>query len=357
MRFPVSISRPMIGIDIGTRLIKAAQLGRRRDEAVLTASAIIGRSHPDAPFDHDEVRRLARVLSQQGFAGRSVVLSAASERVMSSVIDMPPRESGAPYDVITTQEFARLQRLEPGRFEVAWWDVPKPARASGAKVMAVGCAHVDCEHVLNVFEECGFDVVAMDYGLCASVRACRGLFGPSDGVSAVLDMGWNAARLAVVHAEVIVFDRVLNGSGLSSLLARVGKALSIDTAEADALVQNVGLLEPQTMREQPDARLHSVTPLLRPILTSYLNEVAGELNASFEYAAHQYPGARQHRLVIVGGGGGVPGVGGYLDGLIAPEVTIGRLTTPYNRKAAGEVDGGSALLTTAMGLAGYRQRG
>ena len=45
-----------------------------------------------------------------------------------------------------------------------------------------------------------------------------------------------------------------------------------------------------------------------------------DLEASFEYASHQYPDAEPHRLILVGGGGEVPGLDGYLNTLIGPEV-------------------------------------
>lgn len=353
------LRRP-IGLDIGSRLVKAAQLGRKRGRSVVTATAIIGRSHADATLDCDEASRLARVLSQQGFSGRSVVLAAPGERVMSSVIDMPPRESGAPYDMIAAQEFVRLQRQEPGRFELAWWDIPKPARASSAKVMAVGCAHADSNPVLDVFASCGFDVAAMDLGMVAAVRASRGVIGTTAGVSAVLDMGWSSARLALVHGGVVVFERQLTNSGMTALHDRVSKSLGVDPTEADALVQSVGLPGPDTTNSCADARVRAVTPLLRPILTSYLDDIANELVASFEYAAHQYPDAPPHRLVLIGGGGVIPGVVGYLDGRVTPTVVPAAAPPGMNQHGSQSGAGAgaeAALLTGALGLAGYDGQG
>ncbi len=344
MSFFSSLSRPTIGLDVGTRLIKAVQLGHKHGKTVVTASASIGRSSPDETLDRDEVKRMARVLSQQGFVGRSIALAVPSNRLMSSVIDMPPRESGAPYDMIAMQEFARLQRQEPGGFELAWWDVPKPARSSTAKVMAIGCAHADSNPILDEFSQAGFDVVAMDSGLCAAVLASRGLLGPPTSVSALLDMGWGSARLALVHGGVVVFERVLNSSGLAPLQGRVCKSLGVEPAEADALIQSVGLVKPNDTGADQDARVGAVAPLLRPILASYLDEIADELVASFEYATHQYPDAESGRLALVGGGACVPGVVEHLDGRVAPQVVTSQENHSHSR---------SALIAAAMGLAGY----
>lgn len=356
MRILPSFVRQPIGLDIGARLIKAAQLGRKRGRDVVRATAIIGRSHPDTPIDRDEARRLIRVLSQQGFVGRSIVLATPSERLMSSAIDMPPRESGAPYDMIASQEFARLQRQEPGRFELAWWDVPKPARASTAKVMAVGCAHADSNPILDVFTSCGFDVAALEFGIGAAVRASRDVIGTAAGMSAVIDMGWSSARLALIHGGVVVFERTLANSGMVALHNRVSKKLVVEPAEADVLIQSVGLTDSHITGATVDSRVQAVAPLLRPILTSHLDDIAKELVASFEYAAHQYPNAQPHRLVLIGGGGGIPGVTEYLDGRVSPTVVSAAMPPAMN--CHGSQDGiESALLTGALGLAGYHGQG
>ncbi len=339
------IMTPPIGVDVGERLIKAVQLGHKRSGPAVTASATIKRPGDDPVISRKDVERLARVFTQQGFRGRRVVLSAPVCRTASAVIDMPPRESGAPYDIIAAQEFARLQRLDPGSFELTWWDVPKPARSSAAKVMAMGCAHADSVPVLDVFEQAGFDVVAMDVGLCAAVKACGELLGPAGGVSAVLDMGWGSSRLAMVHGGVVVFERVLAGSGIKPLRDTIASSLRVEPTEAETLLQNIGLVTAEAA-EHPvdDGRVGTVAPMLRPFITDYLDDIAEALDASFEYTAHQYPKAEATRMALVGGGGCVPGVASYLNERAPVEVVAA---------AANDTMTYPSLMASALGLAGY----
>jgi len=356
MTFFLRQGRSPIGVDLGSRVLKAVQFEWARGRRIVAASASIARSQPDVPIDHDEVQRLSRVLSQQGFSGRRVVLGVPSDQMMSAVLDMPPRESGAPYHMIACQEFARLQSQVPGQFEVAWWDIPQPARSSSAKVMTVGCAHVDTDPLLDVFAGCGFDVVAMDFGLCAAVRACREQLGPAQRISAVLDLGWGSARLALVHESVVVFDRTFVGAGMAGLHGRVCDALAIDPAEADCLIQSIGLQATDADSDDVDARTQAVAPLLRPVFRSYLDEIAQELEASFEYASHQYPDAEPHRLILIGGGGAVPGVAEQLDTMIVPEVLSSDVSGLDVRGHWADA-GGAAMMTTALGLADYYDQG
>jgi Tfp pilus assembly PilM family ATPase len=352
MRILTSKKRSPIGIDLGSRVLKAVQLGYARSGHVVAASASIARTSLGNMIDQSEVQRLSRVLSQQGFSGRRVVLGVPSDQLMSSVLDMPPRDSGAPYHMIANQEFARLQSQEPGKFEAAWWDIPQPARTSSAKVMTVGCAHADTDPLLDVFEACGFDVAAMDFGLCAAVRTCGDQLESTQKISAVLDMGWGSARLALVHESVLVFDRTFAGSGMDGLLARVGDALAIEPEEAECLIQSIGLRPTDADSDEVDVRAQAVAPLLRPIFISYLREIAHEVEASFEYASHQYPGAEPHRLILIGGGGAVPGIAEQLNTMIVPEVLSTEVVSGDERAGDGE-----ALMTTAQGLAGYYDQG
>ncbi len=343
--------RSPIGLDIGRRWIKAVQLGRSHGKRAVTAAASIARSQPDTPVDRSELDRLARVLSQQGFLGRKVVLSAPADHVMSGVLDMPPRESGAPYDLIAAQEFARMHRQEPGGFESNWWEIPRSARASTVGVMAVGCAHVDTQAMLEVFESCGYDVAAMDFGLCAAIRACRGQIDPSQSISAVLDMGWGTARLAMVHQGTIVFDRTLSRSGLGVLHQHVCDGLGVDPTEADCLLQRVGLHSNDGSVSTIDPEFKDVASLLRPLIVGHLDEVVHELEASFEYASHQYPDAHAHRLILVGGGGAVPGLAQRLDASLDPQTLRAEDADLLGLEGLG----GMPLMAVALGLAAYDQ--
>ncbi|GAB4190017.1 MAG: type IV pilus assembly protein PilM [Phycisphaeraceae bacterium] len=348
-----------IGLDVGSQAIKAVQLAKSGGRPYVAAHAMIGRTQPGEQVGEEEVRRLARVLAQQGFKGRKVNISVPSDRLMTSMLDMPPRDSGAPYDVITEREFSRLQRLDPGQFEYAWWEVPKPARASGAKVMAVGCAHTDSLELLDVFEGSGFDVVAMDSGLCASVQVCLDITGPSEGVSAVLDLGWTSARLALVHNGVMVYDRMLTGSGLGIVQKKVCESFGVETPEADVLIQSVGLLTEESAASQ-DSRLNSVASQLRPVLTNYVDGIADEIKASLEYAGHEYPNASSHRVVLVGGGAAVPGVCAYMGGRIGPDVVAARIPPSLltGNKGPRQTEGIDTTLAPlyipAIGLTGYQ---
>ena len=337
-------SQHPIGVDLGKRMIKAVQLDYRHGQPALGATACISRLSDDGTIRREELMRLARVLAQQGFQGRRIVLTAPVQRLLSAVIDLPADPSGAPVGVLAAQSFAQLQRLAPDSFEFAWWDVPKPSRAATAKAMAIGCAHADSRPVLDAFERAGFEVIAMDSGLCAAVRACRAFLGPETSTSAVLDLGWGEARLALVYGGVVVFERFFANAGLAGLCDRMADGLRVRLPEVEALLRSVGLVEAESDDQTTDPRLSLVAPKLYSFISVWLDELIEAVEASFEYTTHLYPNAEACRLVLVGGGACVPGVVSYMNKRIDPEV----VTTG----ADNDLDS-PPLMASALGLSGY----
>ena len=339
-----------IGLDIGQHTLRAVQLSGPKGRRVVCAAASIGRKKVGESVDQSELSRLARVLSQQGFSGGRVVLAAPSERMLTAVMDVPPADSGAPYDLIVAQEFSRLHNAAPGSFESDWWLVPRPARVSKDQVMAVGCLHADTEPLLDEMLACRFDVEAVDIGFGALVRACSDQLGADQALSAVLDIGWHSARLALVYQSKIVFDRTFTGLGVSGLQQRVCESLRVQPEEGQCLIESVGLGDSES--SQQDKRALAVAPLLGPLIAGFLDDIAKELSTSFEYASHQYPDATEHCVVLVGGGGAIAGAQAYLDTRVDATVQCARAGAILDKGANHSPSFNPVLMAAATGLAG-----
>src|SRR5690606_26804280 len=125
-----------IGIDVGARSIKAAQLGRAGRAWGVRTLARLTRSTPGLPGAAEAVR-LADSLGRLGFQGRRVVLAVPEDRLLTSVFELPPRSSGAPLEQMAIMELARSVRRDARSLEAACWEVPAPTRAgAGTHLMA-----------------------------------------------------------------------------------------------------------------------------------------------------------------------------------------------------------------------------
>src|SRR4051794_31126799 len=89
-----------IGIDAGAGAISAVQVSAAGDgRPRIEAAGIVERSEAEGPVgipSLDEARRLADVLYRQGFEGRRVVLAVPDGVLLTALLELPPRGSGAP---------------------------------------------------------------------------------------------------------------------------------------------------------------------------------------------------------------------------------------------------------------------
>ncbi|HTL31337.1 MAG TPA: pilus assembly protein PilM [Tepidisphaeraceae bacterium] len=308
-------TRSPIGLDVGSRTVKAVQLSRAGGQWQISAAAAFPRALPDAQISAMEVRRMIDVLYRHNFHGRDIVLATPPLRLLDGTLELPksgPDTSGL--DQIARMEFARLQKCEPGAMEMGYWQLPAGPRAHQAtRVMAMGCLHRDVEPLIDLYESEGLRVTGLDVEACALLRASTTRLADHKSLTGLFDLGWSCSRLAVVHQDTIVFSRVLGDSGMCSLLTSIQKHLGIDAAMADHVLGKMGLNAPADEESDPIADA-------RRTLTAHFDTMVQELKISFSYATQQYPDAALQRLVIAGGGAGIAGVIQHLSSLIGTEV-------------------------------------
>src|SRR5437773_9923003 len=99
-----------IGLDLGSRQVKAVQLSRGPDGGwVLSASATFPRAQANtaSTIDVSEARRIADVLFRRGFVGNELALAVPDDKLLTANLELPPRSNEIPLDEIARGEFAR----------------------------------------------------------------------------------------------------------------------------------------------------------------------------------------------------------------------------------------------------------
>lgn len=388
--------RTPIGLDVGARFVKAVQLAQSSAGLRVVAAAVAPRtvdadlSAPDAANPTalsaptpsiDEVRAIGDLLYRGGFEGQRVILAAPAGAVLSGVLDVPPRNSSAPVEQIARLELARAHRCAADSFEMGCWDLPRHHRPGrGTQVMAVGLPHAPANVLLDAFEAGGFRVDAIDIGACAAARAAVLAEGPAFRVqgsaqdpaeprpaerqmTAILDIGWSAAALTLVHRDTIVYSRLLSDGGIGLMHRALSSRLHLEPDVCEYLVSEVGLNASQA-HAAPEHRAaaaagshgahrnaQSSDAESRAILAAQVDATSRELSISFSYASQQYPEAEVTRLLLIGGGARMPGLAERLVITLGLEV---RPVAPADLAGCepGVLDAcASPALTAAVGLA------
>ena len=387
MRWSGRKSQGPIGLDIGSRYIKAVQVSRAGRSVNVTAAMAIPRFKDGGPLEHEEASRLAEVLYRQGFEGRRVVLAAPGESLLVGTLSVPPKQSGAPVDQIARMELARMHKHDPMSFELVHWELPTTGSSGGkgaaTSVMAAACPHVETEALLDLFESTGLEVVGLDVSWLALARACTPMFAPpaedkktaetQAKTVAILDIGWRTARVIVLRNDVIIFERVLTEGGLCKLRDTLKNQLQLDDNATDFLLRDVGCSPPQRDASESDRRVadrrasdrrasdqqasadDDAFKEPRRLITVHFAALLEELKVSLSYAVQQFRGEGIDKLVLCGGGGAIPGLPQQLHEAFQFDVISADVAQLATCPHGLERFCGSTVLTAALGLALYEE--
>ena len=341
-----------IGLDAGSRAMKAIQLVHTRSGPRIHAAAAFPRITPGEELNPAEVLRAAAVLRRQGFVGDRIVVCIPAAKMLSGVVELPALSGGAPMDAIARQELARACRKDPQSIELSWWELPSGAAgaraAQGTQAIALGCAHADAESLLACFEPSGLDVLAIDARPASIARACAPLLSDPPNLTAILDLGYGAAHILILAGRTLVYERTLAEASLRLLASGVANQLSTDDILADYILRVVGC-KPLAENVEHGAAIEQAEDA-RALICAHADALAGELRTSMAYATRRFDGDLT-RVLLSGAGADIPGLADRLAQRTATEAIIARVDT---LAAAPEHMDPSLLgpgATVALGLA------
>lgn len=363
------LARPQyspIGIDLDGRCIRAVQLRRAGGSGgggggsaagpgagwVLGAAAVLARGEPAESISPEQAGVVMAALDRQGFRGDRVVLAMPARRLLTAVLEVPPRSSGAPLDTICRNELARTHRLEPDVIESAWWEVPTSSVSArgveGMQAMAVGCRQADAEVLIAAFDGAGAQTSAIDTRGAALARAIARCRPGASSLAAVVEWDWDAACVVVVRGETIVYERHLAESGLGACRSNLAEKLGIEPDVAGFLLESVALGDaPADMHDDAD-----LTDAAKWAIGEWIDAIAAEARASFAYATRRF-GESLPQVFACGDGAHLPGVAARFGVQLECTVTVAGASTLLPGSAESQEAARSASLAVAIGLAAY----
>lgn len=288
-----------IGIDIGSRVVKAAQLDASGTR-LLAAARLPRNQAGGAILLPEEASMLAGMLARRGFVGADVTLAMHPSRLVSAVLDLPPRHSGAPVADIARAELARIQKIDAETLELGMWDLPTGPRAKPGEAppaMVVACKRDDAEAALAPLDEAGLTCVGIDVPGPSIVRSLPG--ASVQGASVILDIGASGATSLVLLGRTPIFERRVPDAGLATLFAQLSQSFELDAAGAHHVLHQFGCVGSAQSPGAADAA--------RMVL-AHADLIVRELRTSLAYVAHRYPDMGVAEIVLIGGGAVIPGL-------------------------------------------------
>ncbi|MCC7136948.1 MAG: type IV pilus assembly protein PilM [Planctomycetes bacterium] len=328
--------RSLIGLDVGTRSVKAVEL-TWNGGLVITGFGYAELPAPDAVRD-----TVARIFQENEFHTRRVVTAVSGKSVIVRYLTMFKM---SPDDLRNAIRY-EADKYIPFDVEEVVLDC-QPFEAPGLadagpnemRVLLVACKRALVDEQLRVLASVGLQPEIVDVDVFALGNAFETTMAGSDGdrVRALVDVGAGKTCVNVVRGGVSLFTREIHAGG-DAFTAAIGNRLGLKEAEAEQ------------MKRRPGDQVERV----RAAVTPAVDDLSTEVRLSFEYFENQFD--RGVDEVLVSGGGsrlvGVPeDLGRVVDRPVATWDPTGDLPIAADRVDADALREHAPELAVAVGLA------
>ncbi len=311
---------------------------------------MLPRPQPEKEIGAEDAAALKKSLSRQGLSGNRIALAAPEQILLRTTMEVPAKVAGAPRSRLSGWN-CPVCTISP-RIRSSWrtgsWR-RRIIRGRSSQTLAVGCPHEAANAFLDVFESAGFRVAALDVRSAAVTRACRPLLLPAPQITVMVDLGWRSTSVLFVCGPSLVYERSVPGAPMGDLTAKFTELFSLAPGAAYQIVGTVGP-GPEEPTGQYDAESLEV---IRKHMRAHFDKLLDELRVPLSYANHQFPGEGVKRLLLIGGGAGVPGLASYFEARLGLEVKRAAPSDLMDTPPELSAKAANPALTCAVGLAQF----
>ncbi len=291
-----------IGVDIGTSVVKIAQVARSKQGWCLAAAAVVPRQKiwqaeqvagEGAVSTLDELQAAQSL--QQGYRGRSVAatlpMSLCDVHRLERDLNQEPNAQQILRQAIETATQRSVEHLQ-----CDFWSAPaenkKPAWTQALTVSRNWTDQL-CEDITQA----GWNCEAID-GLPQAMARAVAMVRPETTTAphAALDWGSARATLCFIENGQPTYVRCLKDCGLRNLLDALVENLQITELEAQRLLEDYGISSPGEKESSDIARL------VQEIISPSLNQLVEEIKRSFSHFQYVRRSSGPQHLTLFGGG-------------------------------------------------------
>lgn len=299
--------RPLVGLDIGTSGVRAAELRFGKTGATLEHFGQVGLP-PGAVRDGEVIdvdvvaAALRQLWAQAKFSSKKVIVGVANQKVVVRQVDLPwlpPAELRASL-VFQVQDFIPMP-VEQATLD--FHPLEEFTGENGARMVRVLLVAASTEMVaghLAAVAKAGLTPAMVDLTSFAVLRAVA---HAESGIAAVhsealIDIGASITNIVVHRGGVPLFVRVLLMGG-SDITDAVAERMGVSLEQAESVKQTTGLAAVQGAAES-----HAASRAIESTGSAFVEEVRGSL----DYYLAQSGSSRIERVILSGGGSQLGGL-------------------------------------------------
>jgi len=339
-------SRHLIGLDVGSKFVKALQLTETSGQFKITEFGIA-----EIPPQVSVADVVGELFNRKKFKTKRVVTSVSGRFVFVRYISMP---------VMTDEELVNAAKYELGKYIPVEVDEvlhdsqkleempPQEGQEPEMRVLLVAAKRTFIDEHVAVVETAGLQpaVVDVDSFALGNAYELSGM-AKAEAVAqgrlvALVDIGASKTNINIMSDSVSYFTREFYKGG-DDLTDAVSKKLSLDAREAETLKRNPGG-EAEKVQEA---------------LAGVSEDICHDVNISIDYFENQYD-KKVEEVFLTGGASATPGLPETLERTVQKPVTrwnpAQHMEQELDRDSAQELQDFPAQAAITLGLASRVRR-
>ena len=339
-------SKSLVGLDLGSSVVKAVEITLEGPEPVVTGFARI-----EIPPGGSQAEAVEALWREGKFRTKRVVTSVAGQSVVVRYVPMPQMSENElrqairfesdkylPFDLDDVSlDFQVLKHMNPGA-------LADEGKSGNMMVLLAACKKDAIEKRLAAIIGQGLLPVAVDVDLFALANAWEicGVQNVGEELGeatamALVDVGAVRTSINVLCNGETCFSREINIGG-SDMTQAVARRLGVEPFEAEAIKRASDSHEPE------------VNSAIAPVL----EDLVSEISLSLDYVEH-HSGVRVDEILLSGGGMLAPGASGYIEQATARRTRtwnpLEGMRVDASRVDVEELEAWAPTLAVAVGLA------
>lgn len=319
----------IVGIDLGSSSIKWVRLVRKEGRFVFNGVTL-----REIPPPGDETREAKTVLALKellkgvNLARTQFVACVNDEKAVMRVVSVPPMPKAELKEAIKLESRSYFPfSLEGALVEYEMLGVVDDQGIKKMRLAVATAPRETAEGALALLMKAGIKPAAIFPAAWAFHKLAEAVPSPEDQIRCWVDIGERQTELIILKGSRLIFSRKIPVGGRDftqtmtvALHSERGKT-ELSLEEAEEIKREVGIPagqgEPQWLREKI-----SSTQLVS-MLRSPLEQLAGEIDRSFNYYTEETGGSKIDILYLFGGGGSLKGLAEALSEKLGMEVKTG----------------------------------
>lgn len=304
----------LIGLDLGTTGVRVVQVRPGGTPRLVTYGALsVDSKVMQSESEADKQQLLAaikKLLDDSRVTSRNVVAGLPSSKVFSSLISLPTM-SDAELEKAISYQAEQYIPMALDQVKLDWINLGSSSDANQVDVLLIAAPITLTERYLNVLEQAGLEVVALEPDALALGRS---LVATPDA-AVVLDVGAASTDLLVVYQGQTRLIRSIPVGG-ENFVKAAAQTLNLGTEQAMQFVFKFGLAEGKLEGQ------------VKKALSSQVDSLVSEVDKSNKFFLGHYKEVKLAKLVLTGQASLVPDLPATIANSINIPVEIGN---PWGR--------------------------